>query len=84
MTAPAVDDGPIVTFEIMLEWKETDDDIVPFSPDEKALALAVARAYYFGIVNLLCAELLIRQEGVSPHRDRTPYAAAVPVTSCHI
>jgi transposase len=36
------------------------------------------------IVNLLCAELHLRQEGVSPHRDRTPYAAAVPVTSCQI
>jgi hypothetical protein len=37
-----------------------------------------------GIVNLLCAELLIGQKRGLPHRDRTPYAAAVSVTSCQI
>jgi hypothetical protein len=37
-----------------------------------------------GIVNLLSAEALIRHEGVSTHRDRALYAAAVPVTSCQL
>jgi type 1 fimbriae regulatory protein FimE len=37
-----------------------------------------------GVVNLLCAELLIRQEGRPLEQHRTLYAATVPVTSCHI
>ena len=35
-------------------------------------------------LNLLCTEPLISKKGVFPHRDWTPYTAAVPVTSCHI
>jgi hypothetical protein len=63
MTAPTVDKGPVVTFEIMLQWKEEDDGVVPFSPDEKALALAVARAYYFALT--LCEELPERAGGLT-------------------
>jgi hypothetical protein len=37
-----------------------------------------------GLVNLLYAEALIGQEGVSIYRDRPLYATAVPVTSCQL
>jgi hypothetical protein len=42
------DDRPIMTFETMLQWKESHGEIAPpFTADEKALALAVARAHYY-------------------------------------
>jgi hypothetical protein len=48
MTTRARDPQPIVTFEWWVAWKEKDAGLVtPLSEDEKALALAVARAHFY-------------------------------------
>jgi hypothetical protein len=59
MTAPTVDQRPIVTFESLMQRKETNGEIVPpFTPDEVALALSIARAHYYA--HTLCEDLPAR------------------------
>jgi hypothetical protein len=48
MTTPTAEDNIIVSFESWLHWRERRGKIAPpCTANEKALALAVARAHYF-------------------------------------
>jgi hypothetical protein len=56
MNAPTVENDIIVSFESLLRRRETDGKIVPpFSEDEKALAMSIARAHCYAFT--LCEDL---------------------------
>jgi hypothetical protein len=87
--APADPHRPLALVERLFQWGTIRQD--PAVDRRVVHGHAALRHQCFNmsitqvdIVNLLCAELLIRHEGVFLHRDRSPYAAAVPVTSCQI
>jgi hypothetical protein len=84
--APADPHRPLALVERLFQWGTIRQD--PAVDRRVVHGHAALRHQCFNmsitqgdIVNLLCAELLIGQAGVSPHRDRPPDAAAVPVTS---